>query len=44
MVVPGELSVQVESWVFDLVRTGKLHVVHVDRRAHSCTCCERNVD
>jgi hypothetical protein len=27
-----------------MIRTGKLHVVHVDRRAHSCTCCERNVD
>jgi hypothetical protein len=27
-----------------MIRGGKLHVVHVDRRAHSCTCCERNVD
>jgi hypothetical protein len=44
MVVPGEFSVQVESWVFDMVHAGKLHVVHVDRRAHSSTCGERNVD
>jgi hypothetical protein len=27
-----------------MIRAGKLHVVHVDRSAHSCTCCERNVD
>jgi hypothetical protein len=27
-----------------VIRTGKLHVVHVDRRAHSSTCCERNAD
>jgi hypothetical protein len=27
-----------------MIRAGKLHVVHVDRWAHSCTCCERNVD
>jgi hypothetical protein len=27
-----------------MIGAGKLHIVHVDRRAHSCTCCERNVD
>jgi hypothetical protein len=27
-----------------MIRAGKLHVVHVDRRAHSCTYGERNVD
>jgi hypothetical protein len=27
-----------------MIRAGKWHVVHVDRRTHSCTCCERNVD
>jgi hypothetical protein len=27
-----------------MIRAGKWHVVHMDRRAHSCTCCERNVD
>jgi hypothetical protein len=27
-----------------MIRTGKLHVVHVDRRAHSNTCGERKVD
>jgi hypothetical protein len=27
-----------------MIRAGKLHVVHVDRRAHSSTCGERNVD
>jgi hypothetical protein len=26
-----------------MVRAGKLHVVHVDRRAHSSTCGERYV-
>jgi hypothetical protein len=28
---------------YDMVRAGKLHVVHVDRRAHSSTCGERYV-
>jgi hypothetical protein len=27
-----------------MIHAGKLHIVHVDRWAHSCTCCERNVD
>jgi hypothetical protein len=27
-----------------MILAGKLHIVHVDRWAHSCTCCERNVD
>jgi hypothetical protein len=26
-----------------MVRAGKLHVVHVDRRSHSSTCGERYV-
>jgi hypothetical protein len=26
-----------------MIRTGKLHIVHVDRRAHSSTCGERCV-
>jgi hypothetical protein len=42
MAVPVEFSFQVEFQVLDLIRTGKLHVVHVGRWAHSCTCCERN--
>jgi hypothetical protein len=27
-----------------MIRAGKLHVVYLDRRAHSCTCCECSVD
>jgi hypothetical protein len=27
-----------------MIRAVKLHIAHVDRRAHSCMCCERNVD
>jgi hypothetical protein len=27
-----------------MIRAGKLHVVHEDRRAQSSTCGERNVD
>jgi hypothetical protein len=32
------------SYVFNMIRAGKLHVVHVNRRAHSSTCGERYVN
>jgi hypothetical protein len=43
MVAPGEFAVQVESEIFDVICTGKLFVVHVDRRAFSCSS-EGNVN
>jgi hypothetical protein len=44
VVAPGKFTVQVESEVFDLLRAGELHVVHVQWWALACASGEGNVD
>jgi hypothetical protein len=44
VVAPGEFAVQVESEIFDVICTGNLFVVHVDRRAFFCSSGEGNVN
>jgi hypothetical protein len=43
VVGPGEFAVRMESEIFDVICTGKLFVVHVDRRAFSCSSGVGNV-
>jgi hypothetical protein len=44
VVAPGEFAVQVESEIFDVICTGKMFVVHVDRGAFPCSSGEGNVN